>query len=80
MSGKKAEATKPNFFTSVGKKMSKFFRDVKGELKKIAWPSTDTVFKNMGVVLVTILILGTFIFLLDTVFMQLLGLVMNTAA
>ena len=37
------------------------------------------VFKNVGVVLATIILLGLFIFLLDTVFMNLLGLVMQVA-
>ena len=43
------------------------------------WPTPKTVFKNVGVVLVTIIILAIFIFLLDTVFMNLLGLVMEVA-
>ena len=43
------------------------------------WPTPKTVFKNVGVVLVTIIILALFIFLLDTVFMNLLGLVMEVA-
>ena len=38
-----------------------------------------SVFKNTGVVLVTIIVLGLFVFLLDTVFMNLLGLVMDVA-
>jgi preprotein translocase subunit SecE len=37
------------------------------------------VFKNTGVVLAMILIIGLFIFGLDTVFMNLLGLFMNIA-
>ena len=43
------------------------------------WPTPNTVFKNVGVVLVTIIVLAIFIFLLDTVFMNLLGLVMEVA-
>lgn len=66
--------------TSFFQKIVKFFKDCKGELKKIVWPTKKTVFKNMGVVLVTIIVLGVFIFLLDSVFMQLLNLVMDTAA
>ncbi len=79
MSEKKQSDKKPNFFKSFGGRVGKFLRDCKGELKKIVWPTTNTVFKNMGVVLATMLILGVFIFLLDTVFMQLLGLVMDIA-
>lgn len=76
---KKVDPKKPNPFLGFFKKAGKFFRDCKGEIKKIVWPAPPLVFKNMGVVLVTILILGLFIFALDTVFMQLLGLVMDVA-
>ncbi len=61
------------------KKIGKFFRDCKGELKKIVWPTPKSVFKSTGVVLVTIILLGLFVFLLDTGFMNLLGLVMDVA-
>lgn len=70
---------KENFFSKLGKNVSKFFRDSKSEVKKIVWPTSQTVFKNTGVVLVTIIVIGLFIFGLDTLFMNLLGLVMNVA-
>ena len=47
--------------------------------KKIVWPTPKAVFRNMAVVLVTILVLCLFIFLLDTVFMNLLGLFMEVS-
>ena len=56
-----------------------FLSGVKSELKKVVWPTPKNVFKNVGVVLATIILLGLFIFLLDTVFMNLLGLVMQVA-
>lgn len=75
-----AETTKKeNGFVRFLKKAGKFFRDCKGEIKKIVWPTPQAVFKNMGVVLVTIIVLGLFIFALDTIFMNLLGLVMEVA-
>lgn len=77
---KKPESKKPNGLVTFGKKTVKFVKDCKGELKKIVWPTPKAVFKNTGVVLVTIIVLGLFVFLLDTVFMNLLGLVMNVAA
>lgn len=75
----KKAAKKPNKFVNFFKRLVKFFRDCKGELKKIVWPTPKSVFKNTGVVLVTIIVLGLFVFLLDTGFMNLLGLVMNVA-
>ena len=70
---------KENAFVRFFKNTGRFLRDVKNEIKKIVWPAPKTVFKNTGVVLVTILIVGLFIFGLDTVFMNLLGLIMNIA-
>ncbi len=76
---KKPEGKKPNPLVALGKKTVKFVKDCKGEIKKIVWPAPKAVFKNTGVVLVTIIVLGLFVFLLDTAFMNLLGLVMNVA-
>lgn len=70
---------KPNAVVRFFKRVGKFFRDCKGELKKIVWSTPKAVFKSTGVVLVTIVILGLFVFLLDTGFMNLLGLVMDVA-
>lgn len=76
---KKAEK-KPNPIVRFAQRTAKFFRDCKGEMKKIVWPTPQATFKNMGVVLATIIVLGLFVFALDTVFMNLLGLVMDVAA
>lgn len=70
---------KPNFFVRTARNAAKFLRDVKGEIKKIVWPAPKSVFKNTGVVLVTIAVIGLFIFCLDTVFASLLRLIMNVA-
>ena len=70
---------KPNAVVRFFKRIVKFFRDCKGELKKIVWPTPRAVFKSTVVVLITMVVLGLFVFLLDTGFMNLLGLVMNVA-
>jgi preprotein translocase subunit SecE len=70
---------KENIFVQSGKSISRFFRDAKSEIKKIVWPTPQAVFKNTGVVLITIIIIGLFIFALDTLLMNLLGLIMNIA-
>ena len=70
---------KPNFSVRTARNAAKFLRDVKGEIKKIVWPAPKSVFKNTGVVLVTIAVIGLFIFCLDTVFASLLRLIMNVA-
>lgn len=70
---------KQNAIVRFFQKIGKFFRDCKGELKKIVWPTPKSVFKSTGVVLVTIVVLGLFVFALDTGFMNLLSLVMDVA-
>ena len=67
----------PGKFSAAVKNSGKFFRDVKSEIKKIVWPAPKSVFKNTGVVLVAIIISGIFISGLDSIFLALLGLVMN---
>ncbi len=56
-----------------------FFKDLKSEIKKIIWPKPKTVFKNTGIVLLMIFVVGLFVFGLDTAFMSLLGLVMEVS-
>ena len=61
-------------------KIKSFFVDCKVELKKIVWPSQKTVWKNTGIVLMMISIMGVFVALLDTGLMQLLSLVMSISS
>ena len=39
-----AEVKKTNAFVGFFKKLAKFFRDCKGEVKKVVWPTPKTVF------------------------------------
>ena len=71
--------TKPNLFVRFGKGIARFFRDGRAEVKKVAWPTPKSVFKNAGIVLLIIVVLGGFIFGLDTLLMYLLGLIMSIA-
>ena len=51
-----------------GNKIVKFFKEVKSELKKVAWPSRKQVVKNTLIVIAVVLILGIFIWALDLLF------------
>ncbi len=62
------------------KRVGKYFRECFAEIKKIVWPTPKAAFKNMGVVLLSMLIIGLFVFGLDTLFGKLLGLIMDIAA
>ena len=45
-----------------------FFKDIKGELKKVTWPSFKQVRNNTLIVIVCVLIIGAFIWILDGIF------------
>lgn len=67
---------KPNIFARI----AKYFRECKAEVKKITWPAPKAVFKNFGIVLVIMVVMGLFIFALDQGLFALLSLVMETSA
>jgi preprotein translocase subunit SecE len=49
-----------------------FLREVRGELRKVAWPSRPETINYSIVVLVTIIVVGAFIYGLDWVFSTLI--------
>ena len=54
-----------NFFVKIGKAIAKFFKDLRGETKKIVWPGRQMVIKSTGIVLAAILVIGAGIWILD---------------
>ena len=65
-SSKDAKDKKTNIFVRMGKAIAKFFKDEKGECKKIVWPDRKTVLKSTGVVLVVVAIFALILWLVDT--------------
>ena len=63
--GKDKAEKKPNIFARMGKRIAKFFRDYKSEMKKISWLSAKTVRRNTLLVLVVVIIVSAAIGLLD---------------
>ena len=59
-----AEAKKENFFASAGKRISRWFREMKSELKKVIWPTPKTlrnnVFISVGMMLASAIVIGAF--------------------
>ena len=41
-----APKKKKNVFASMGKNIKKFFKDLRGECKKVVWPDSKTVLKS----------------------------------
>ena len=55
---KKKDAKKPN-------RVLRWFKDLKGELKKVTWPSVRDVVKNVGIVIMCVLVVGVCIWVFD---------------
>lgn len=70
---------KGNFFKNAGAKIKKFFKDFKGEWKKVTWPSGQTVLKNSLVVIVIVAIVGVALFAVDTGLSKIIDLLVGLA-
>ncbi len=57
---------KPSFFARASKGTKKFFKDFKGECKKIVWPDAKTVLKSTGVVLAVVTVITLVVWGIDT--------------
>lgn len=55
----------------------RYFREARAELSRVSWPTRPQVLEGTQVVLVFIVVLTLIIFGLDTVFRQLLNLVVR---
>ena len=71
-----AKESKPSFFARV----SKFFRDTRGEIKKVVWPSKSQVKNNTLVVIGMIIFFGIAIGALDGLLGWLLNLLYSIGA
>lgn len=62
-----AETKKENWFKRTGKRISKYFRELRSELKKVVWPTWAQVLKNSLTVLAVTVVVGVFIWIFDLV-------------
>ena len=62
-----AEAKKENIFVRAGKRISRWLREMKSELRKVVWPTKSQMINNTVIVLVSVLIVGIFIWVFDAV-------------
>ena len=56
------------FFANLGKRIYKFFREIKVELKKVVWPTWSHTRNNTLIVLACVLVIGIAIWVLDAIF------------
>lgn len=57
------------------KKLVKFLREVKLELKKVSWPSRKEISGSTGVVIVNVIIVAVYLGFLDTILQQVMTLI-----
>ena len=62
-----AEAKKENIFVRAAKRIGRWFREMKSELKKVVWPTKSQMINNTVIVLVCTLIVGICIWVFDAV-------------
>ena len=43
----------------------RWLKDLKGELKKVTWPSAKDTMKNVGIVILCVILVGVFIWVFD---------------
>ena len=67
---------KPGFID----RTKRFFRDIKGEFKKIVWPSVPQIKNNTGIVLVVVVISAAFVGGFDVITTGLVHLFTNFIA
>lgn len=62
------------------KDRGRWFREMKSELKKVVWPTKQTVAKNTGTVLLCSLLIGACIWIFDFVAVSAVDLILNLFA
>jgi len=72
-SAKSEKSKKPGIFRRIGK----YLRDTKGELKKIIWPTFPTVLRNTFVTLTVCVVLGVLVCAVDFGLGSLIDLVLS---
>lgn len=68
-----AETKKPGFFARI----SRSFKDMRGEMKKVVWPTKKQVWNNTLIVLVVCIISAILISGLDSLFSFLIKLLLK---
>ena len=55
------------------KRIGDYLKEIKGELKKVTWPTKDDLIKTTIAVLVSSLIFGVFLFIVDMIFSRVIN-------
>jgi preprotein translocase subunit SecE len=72
-----AEAKQKNWFQRAGKRIAKWFREMKSELKKVVWPSRKQIINNTLVALAVMVVVGIVVWGFDFVANRLVELLIS---
>jgi preprotein translocase subunit SecE len=61
----------------LGARVSKFFREVRAEMRKVIWPSRRETGIYTSIVVASIVVVGAAVWLLDTLFVLGIGLILR---
>ena len=64
--GALAPSSKPPSRKTIVSRLIDFFREVRGEIQKVTWPTTEELRKATLVIVIFVALLGVFIGLMDT--------------
>ena len=76
-SDNKAKAPKEKKKEKKPNPVLRWLKDLKGELKKVTWPSAKDVVKNVGIVILCVIIVGAFIWVFDYLAHAVVGALLN---
>ena len=68
-----AETKKPGFFARIGRS----FKDMRGEMKKVVWPSKKQIWNNTLIVLVVVILSALVVSGIDSLFSFLIKLLLK---
>ena len=74
-SDKKAKAPKKK--DKKPNRILRWFKDLKGELKKVTWPSAKDTLKNVGIVIACVIVVGVCIWVFDYLAHAVVGALLN---
>ena len=61
----KSKEKKPNIFVRAAKRVSKWFREMRSELKKVQWPTRKQTINNTIIVIACVIVVGICIWVFD---------------
>lgn len=74
-----AKKAKPPEKKKSGNRLVRFFKDMRVELKKVAWPTKKQTVNNTGIVIGVVLVAGAFVWIFDGIAGSLITALINLA-